>query len=78
MFENKREKLKKEIADLENEINEKNKFLEKKIEEENSKETQAMEDHIDAMKVLKIDNEPKSQQAVEILTQPKDDNVLLK
>ena len=37
-----------------------------------------MKDHIDAMKVLKIDNESKSKQAVEILTQPKDDNVLLK
>ena len=78
MLENKREKLKKEIADLENEINEKNKFLEKRIEEENAKEAQAMKDHIDAMKVLKIDNESKSKQAVEILTQPKDDNVLLK
>ena len=78
MLENKREKLKKEIEDLENEINEKNKFLEKRIEEENAKETQAMKDHIDAMKVLKIDNESKSKQAVEILTQPKDDNVLLK
>ena len=78
MLENKREKLKKEIADLENEINEKNKFLEKRIEEENAKEAQAMKDHIDAMKVLKLDNESKSSQAVEILTQPKDDNVLLK
>ena len=78
MLENKREKLKKEIADLEKEINEKNKFLEKRIEEENAKEAQAMKDHIDAMKVLKLDNESKSSQAVEILTQPKDDNVLLK
>ena len=78
MLENKKEKLKKEIADLENEINEKNKLLQQKMEEENAKEEQAMKDHIEAMKVLKLDNETKSNQAVEILTKPKDEDILLK
>ena len=78
MLENKKEKLKKEIADLENEINEKNKLLQQKMEEENAKEAQAMKDHIEAMKVLKLDNETKSSQAVEILTKPKDEDILLK
>ena len=36
-----------------------------------------MKDHVDAMKVLKLDNESKSNQAVEILTQVRDDNTLL-
>jgi hypothetical protein len=30
------------------------------------------------MKVLKLDNEAKSSQAVEILTKPKDEDILLK
>ena len=32
-----------------------------------------MKDHVEAMKVLKMDNESKTNQAVEILTKPKDD-----
>ena len=78
MLENKREKLKKEIEELQNEINEKNKMLKQRMEEENKKEEQAMKDHKQAMKVLKDDNENKSKKAVEILTQPKEDNILLK
>ena len=52
-------------------------MLKKRIEEEDAKETQAMKDHIDAMTVLKLYNESKSNQAVEILTQVRDDNTLL-
>ena len=77
MLEIKREKLKKEIEDLESEIEAKNNMLKKRIEEEDAKEAQAMKDHVDAMKVLKLDNESKSNQAVEILTQVRDDNTLL-
>ena len=78
MLENKREKLKKEIENLQNEINEKNNLLQQRIEEENAKEEQAMKDHIDSMKVLKLDNEAESIKAVEILTKPKDEDILLK
>jgi hypothetical protein len=35
-------------------------MFKKRIEEEEAKETQAKKDHIDAMKVLKLDNESKS------------------
>ena len=77
ILEIKREKLKKEIEDLESEIEAKNNMLKKRIEEEDAKEAQAMKDHVDAMKVLKLDNESKSNQAVEILTQVRDDNTLL-
>ena len=78
MLENKREKIKKEIEELQKEINEKNEMLKKRMEEENKKEEQAMKDHVQAMKVLKDDNESKSNKAVEILTQPKEENILLK
>ena len=36
-----------------------------------------MKNHIDAMKVLKLDNESKILQVVEILTHVRDDNTLL-
>ena len=78
MLENKKEKLKKEIENLQSEINEKNRLLQQKIEEENAKEAQAMKDHVEAMKVLKLDNDSKTSQAVEILTKPKDEDILLK
>ena len=78
MLENKKEKIKKEIEELQREINEKNEMLKQRMEEENKKEEQAMKDHVQAMKVLKDDNESKSKKAVEILTQPKEDNILLK
>ena len=78
MLENKRDKIKNEIEELQREINEKNEMLKQRMEEENKKEEQAMKDHVQAMKVLKDDNENKSKKAVEILTQPKEDNILLK
>ena len=78
MLENKKEKLKKEIENLQNEITEKKNLLQQKIEEENAKEAQAMKDHVEAMKVLKLDNESKTSQAIEILTKPKDEDILLK
>ena len=78
MLENKKEKLKKEIENLQSEINDKNRLLQQKIEEENAKEAQAMKDHVEAMKVLKLDNDSKTSQAVEILTKPKDEDILLK
>ena len=78
MLENKRDKIKNEIEELQREINEKNEMLKQRMEEEKKKEEQAMKDHVQAMKVLKDDNESKSKKAVEILTQPKEDNILLK
>ena len=36
-----------------------------------------MKEHINAMKVLKLNNESKIRQVVEILTQVRDDNTLL-
>ena len=36
-----------------------------------------MKNHIDAMKVLKLDNESKIRQVVEILNHVRDDNTLL-
>ena len=68
---------KKEIENLESEIEAKNNMLKKRIEEEDAKETQTMKDHIDAMKVLKLDNESKIRQVVETLTQVRDDNTKL-
>ena len=53
MLENKREKLKKEIADIENEINEKKNILKQRMEEEEAKEVQTMKDHVEAMKMIK-------------------------
>ena len=78
MLENKRDKINKEIEELQKEINEKKEMLKKRTEEENKKEEQAKKDHVQAMKVLKDDNESKSNKAVEILTQPKEENILLK
>jgi dynein light intermediate chain len=78
MLENKRDKLNKEIEELEKEINEKNEMLKQRMDEENKREEQAMKDHVQAMKVLKEDNENKSNKAVEILTQPKEENILIK
>ena len=52
-------------------------MLQKWIEEEDAKEAQTMKDHIDAMKVLKLDNESKIRQVVETLTQVRDDNTKL-
>ena len=78
MLENKRDKINKEIEELQKEINEKKEMLKKRMDEENKKEEQAKKDHSQAMKVLKDDNESKSNKAVEILTQPKEENILLK
>ena len=78
MLENKKEKINKEIEELEREINEKKQMLQQRMDEENKKEEQAMKDHRQAMKVLKEDNENKSNKAVEILTQPKEENILIK
>ena len=78
MLENKRDKINKEIEELQKEINEKKEMLRQRMEEENTKEEQAKKDHVQAMKVLKDDNESKSNKAVEILTQPKEENILLK
>ena len=78
MLENKRDKIKREIEELQKEINEKKEMLKKRMDEENKKEEQAKKDHSQAMKVLKDDNESKSNKAVEILTQPKEENILLK
>jgi len=77
MLQNKKEKLKKEIEELENEINEKNVSFQKMIDQENAKEAQIMKDHVEAMKVLKIDNDTKTSQAIEYITKPRDENVLL-
>ena len=78
MLENKREKLKKEIEELQNEINEKNKMLKERMEEENKKEEQAMKDHSFFLLKFFYIVELNPYKAVEILTQPKEENILLK
>ena len=73
MLENKKSKLEEEIANLESEINDKENLLKQREEEEQRKEEQAMKDHREAMKVLKLDNESKTNQAIKILTTPKEE-----
>ena len=73
MLENKKAKLEEEIANGENEIVEKENLLKQREEEEKTKEEQAMKNHAEAMKVLKLDNESKTNQAVKILTTPKEE-----
>ena len=73
MLENKKSKLEEEIANLESEINDKENLLKQREEEEKNKEEQTMKDHREAMKVLKLDNESKTNQAIKILTTPKEE-----
>ena len=75
-LQNKYKSLEDEINDLENEINEKEQLFLKREKEENEKEEQASIDHNEAMKVLKFDNDNKTNQAVKILTTPKEEITL--
>ena len=75
-LQNKYKSLEDEINDLENEINEKEQLFLKREKEENEKEEQASIDHNEAMKVLKYDNENKTNQAIKILTTPKEEIIL--
>ena len=75
-LQNKYKSLEDEINDLENEINEKEQLFLKREKEENEKEEQASIDHNEAMKVLKFDNDNKTNQAVKILTTPKEEIIL--
>ena len=75
-LQNKYKSLEDEINDLENEINEKEQLFLKREKEENEKEEQANIDHNEAMKVLKYDNENKTNQAIKILTTPKEEIIL--
>ena len=75
-LQNKYKSLEDEINDLENEINEKEQLFLKREKEENEKEEQASIDHNEAMKVLKFDNENKTNQAIKILTTPKEEIIL--
>ena len=75
-LQNKYKSLEDEINDLENEINEKEQLFLKREKEENEKEEQANIDHNEAMKVLKFDNENKTNQAIKILTTPKEEIIL--
>ena len=75
-LQNKYKSLEDEINDLENEINEKEQLFLKREKEENEKEEQANIDHNEAMKVLKFDNDNKTNQAVKILTTPKEEIIL--
>ena len=75
-LQNKQKSLEDEINELENEINEKEQLFEKKEREEREREEQAQIDHNEAMKVLKFDNENKTNQAIKILTTPKEEVVL--
>ena len=75
-LQNKYKSLEDEINDLENEINEKEQLFLKREKEENEKEEQANIDHNEAMKVLKFDNDNKTNQAVKILTTPKEEITL--
>ena len=75
-LQNKYKSLEYEINDLENEINEKEQLFLKREKEENEKEEQANIDHNEAMKVLNFDNDNKTNQAVKILTTPKEEIIL--
>ena len=75
-LQNKYKSLEDEINDLENEINEKEQLFLKREKEENEKEEQASIDHNEAMKVLKFDNDNKTNQAIKILTTPKEEIIL--
>ena len=75
-LQNKYKSLEDEINDLENEINEKEQLFLKREKEENEKEEQANIDHNEAMKVFKYDNENKTNQAIKILTTPKEEIIL--
>ena len=75
-LQNKYKSLEDEINDLENEINEKEQLFLKREKEENEKEEQANIDHNEAMKVLKFYNDNKTNQAVKILTTPKEEIIL--
>ena len=75
-LQNKYKSLEDEINDLENEINEKEQLFLKREKEEHEKEEQANIDHNEAMKVLKYDNENKTNQAIKILTTPKEEIIL--
>ena len=75
-LQNKYKSLEDEINDLENEINEKEQLFLKREKEENEKEEQANIDQNEAMKVLKFDNENKTNQAIKILTTPKEEIIL--
>lgn len=75
-LQNKYKSLEDEINDLENEINEKEQLFLKREKEEHEKEEQANIDHNEAMKVLKFDNDNKTNQAIKILTTPKEEIIL--
>ena len=75
-LQNKYKSLEDEINDLENEINEKEQLFLKREKEENEKEEQAKKNHFETIKVLKFDNENKTNQAIKILTTPKEEIIL--
>ena len=77
-LENKQKTLEKEIAQLENEIKEKEELYKIKVEEEENKEKQTQNDHQESIKVLKLEIESKTNQAIKILTTPKEDILLQK
>jgi dynein light intermediate chain len=73
----KEEELNAEIEALNADIENKEKELERRKQEEEEKEKQAQEDHIEAMKVLKFDNEAKTNKATQILTTPQEDMMVI-
>ena len=72
-LERKEQELNEEIAALTAEIEEKEKELESRQKEEEEKEEQAKIDHNEAMKILKFDNESKTNKITQILTTPQED-----
>lgn len=72
-LEKKQQELNDEIRQLNEDIEAQERELEAKEKEELEKEKQIKEDHDEAMKVLKIENEQKSALAIKILTTPREE-----
>ena len=73
----KEEELNSEIEALNKDIKYTEKEIEKRQTEENEKEKQAQEDHSEVMKVLKVDNESKTNKATQILITPQEDMMIM-
>lgn len=75
-LKNKEKQLEDDINDLQNQINNLENEFEQREKEENEKEEQAKKNHFETIKVLKFDNENKTNQAIKILTTPKEEMIL--
>ena len=75
-LKNKEKQLEDDINDLQNQIDNLENEFEQREKEENEKEEQAKKNHFETIKVLKFDNENKTNQAIKILTTPKEEMIL--